>query len=195
MFQDVMCADMSAYALGQGVMCTDTSACALGVGTGAVCAVHVQEPVVHPQMLSYFKEPGHVVQDLCASHSPEGSEERKVRKEEEEMERTMAAAVKELKDLMEKQNGNLCLLSRDIESLRAVVLERTKTTNLTVTGLANEVRNLQNDVKDLQSRWDEFIEEEEQARTEYGKYFEEQERIKEQLREDRDRLLENWKRN
>ena len=30
----------------------------------------------------------------------------------------MAAAVEELKDLMEKQNGNLCLLSQDIESLR-----------------------------------------------------------------------------
>ena len=64
----------------------------------------------------------------------------------------MAAAVKELKDLMEKQNGNLCLVSQDIESLRTVVLEHTKTTNLTIAGLASEVRNLQNDVQELQSR-------------------------------------------
>ena len=54
----------------------------------------------------------------------------------------------------------------------------------------SEVRNLQNSVQELQDRWDEFIEEEEQARTEYAKYFEEQERIKQELRADRDRLLE-----
>ncbi|CAE7255113.1 unnamed protein product, partial [Symbiodinium sp. KB8] len=42
---------------------------------------------------------------------------------------------------------------------------------------------------ELQQRWTEFIEEEEVARTEYGKYFEEQEKYKQELRADRDRLL------
>ncbi|CAE7365513.1 unnamed protein product, partial [Symbiodinium sp. CCMP2456] len=44
--------------------------------------------------------------------------------------------------------------------------------------------------KELQGRGDEFIEEEEKAREEYAKYFDEQEKLKEELRQDRDRLLE-----
>ena len=99
MLQDRMSADTRSCALGQDVMCSDTSACALEVGTGTVCEAFVQGPLVHPQMLSLFK---------------------------------------------------------DLE---------------------------------LQQRWTEFIEEEEVARTEYGKYFEEQEKYKQELRADRDRLL------
>ena len=180
MWQDVMCADMSAYALGQDVMCTDTRAFALGVGT----ACEFQEPPAHPQMLSYFKELGHVAQDLCASHSPEGSEvegREAERKEEEEEERIMSAAVKEIKEVMERQNGNIALLSEDIDMLKKMILELTRTANETVADLATEVRNLQN-------RWDEFIAEEEEAREEYAMYFQEQEELKNHLLE-RDRRL------
>ena len=81
-------------------------------------------------------------------------------------------------------------MSEDIESLRSVVLEHTKVTEVAIKELVAEVRNLKDEVQDLQCRWNEFIEEEEAARTEYGKYFEEQERLKEELRADRDRLLE-----
>ena len=53
-----------------------------------------------------------------------------------------------------------------------------------------EIGNLKTEVQELQQRWSEFIEEEEAARIEYAKYFEEQEKYKQELREDRDRLLE-----
>ena len=77
------------------------------IGVGTVCEAFVQEPCVHPQMLSRFKDLGHVVQDLCASHSPEGTEaEEKKEEDSEEAQRTMATAVKELRAIMEKQDGN-----------------------------------------------------------------------------------------
>ena len=76
------------------------------------------------------------------------------------------------------------------QPLEAAVLEQSQLKALTVKELAVEVRDLQASVKELQSRWDEFIAEEEQARVEYAKYFEEQERLKEELKQDRDRLLE-----
>ena len=178
MWQDVMCADMSA-SLGQDVMCTDTRAFALGVGT----ACEFQEPPAHPQMLSYFKELGHVAQDLCASHShsPEGSEVEGREAERKEEERIMSAAVEEIKEVMERQNGNIALLSEDIDMLKKMILELTRTANETVADLATEVGNLQN-------RWDEFIAEEEEAREEYAMYFQEQEELKNHLLE-RDRRL------
>ena len=123
-----------------------------------------------------FKDLGHVVQKLCASHSPEGTEA----EEESEEAQTMATQIgKELKALMEKQAGNIALLSEEIEALRATIKE-----------LVVEIGNVRTEVQELQQRWNEFIEEEEVARTEYGKYFEEQEKLKQELREDRDRLLE-----
>ena len=70
MLQDRMSADTRSCALGQDVMCSDMSACALGLGTGTVCEAF-QEPCVHPQMLSLFKDLGQAVQELCASHSLE----------------------------------------------------------------------------------------------------------------------------
>ena len=150
------------------------SACALGVG--AVCEAFVQEPCVRPRMLSSFKDLGQVVQDLCASHSPEGTEA----EEDSEEARTMAAQVgKELKTLMEKQGINVSLLSEEIKDLKGTIKE-----------LMAEIGNLRSEVQELQQRWNEFIEEEEVARTEYGKYFEEQEKLKQDLRADRDRLLE-----
>ena len=77
-----------------------TPACALGLGVGTVCTCQSQEPPEHPQMYSLFNELGLVVQDLCASHSLEGSEE-----EEKEVERNMATTVKEIKALMERQDA------------------------------------------------------------------------------------------
>ena len=174
MWQDSMCSHMSACE--QDSMCSDMSACAVGVGTGTVCEAFAQEPCVHPQMLSLFKELGHVAQDLCASHSPEGTEA----EEDSEEARTMATQIgRELKALMEKQGGNICLLSEEIEALRATIKE-----------LVVELGNVRTEVQELQARWCEFIAEEEEARTEYAKYFEEQQRLKQELREDRDRLLE-----
>ncbi|OLP88807.1 hypothetical protein AK812_SmicGene29787 [Symbiodinium microadriaticum] len=127
-------------------------------------------------MLSSFKDLGQVVQDLCASHSPEGTEA----EEDSEEARTMAAQVgKELKTLMEKQGINVSLLSEEIKDLKGTIKE-----------LMAEIGNLRSEVQELQQRWNEFIEEEEVARTEYGKYFEEQEKLKQDLRADRDRLLE-----
>ncbi|CAE7517745.1 unnamed protein product, partial [Symbiodinium sp. KB8] len=95
--------------------------------------------------------------------------------------RIMSAAVKEIKEVMERQNGNIALLSEDIDMLKKMILELTRTANETVADLATEVRNLQN-------RWDEFIAEEEEAREEYAMYFQEQEELKNHLLE-RDRRL------
>ena len=104
-----MCGDMSACE--QDRMCTDTTACALGLGT--VCEACFQEPCVHPQMLSLFKDLGQVVQELCASHSPEGTEAGEASEEEAA---TMTAVVaKELKDLMEKQGLNIRMLAEQIQ--------------------------------------------------------------------------------
>ena len=94
----------------------------------------------------------------------------------------MSAAVKEINEVMERQNGNMALLSEDIDMLKQMILELTRTTNETVAALAAEVRN-------LQSRWDQFIAEEEQVREEYTKYFQEQADLKNHLLE-RDRKLE-----
>ncbi|CAE7880730.1 pqsA [Symbiodinium microadriaticum] len=99
-----------------------------------------------------------------------------------EEERKMSAAVKEINEVMERQNGNMALLSEDIDMLKQMILELTRTTNETVAALAAEVRN-------LQSRWDQFIAEEEQVREEYTKYFQEQADLKNHLLE-RDRKLE-----
>ena len=60
----------------------------------------------------------------------------------------------------------------------------------TMATMTAEVVNLKTEVQELQVKWNEFIEEEEAARIEYGKYFEEQEKLKQELRADRDRLLE-----
>ena len=175
MFQDRMSADTRSYALGQDVMCTDMSACALGVGT--VCEVFEQEPCVHPQMLSVFKDLGQVVQELCSSHSlGEGTEAG----ETSEGTAAMSAVVaKELKDLMEKQGLNIRMLAEQISELKGTMAQMTA-----------EVVNLKVEVQELQAKWNTFIEEEESARNEYAKYFEEQEKLKQELREDRDRLLE-----
>ena len=172
MFQDRMSADTSAYALGQDVMCTDMSACELGVGT--VCGTCCQEPLVHPQMLSLFKDLGQAVQELCASHSLEGTED-----SEEEAATMTAVVAKELKDLMEKQGLNIRMLAEQIKELKG-----------TVSTMTVELAAMRNSVQELQQRWSEFIEEEEAARNEYAKYFEEQEKYKQELRADRDRLLE-----
>ncbi|OLP88204.1 hypothetical protein AK812_SmicGene30497 [Symbiodinium microadriaticum] len=113
----------------------------------------LEEHRVHPQMLSLFKDLGQAVQELCASHSPEGTEA----EEDSEEARTMATQVgKELKTLMEKQGINIGLLSEEIKDLKGTIKE-----------LMVEIGNL---------------------RTEYGKYFdEEQEKLKQDLRADRDR--------
>ena len=173
LWQDSMCSDMSACE--QDRMCTDTTACALGVGT--VCEAFVQEPCVHPQMLSLFKDLGQAVQELCASHSPEGTVAGEASEEEGA---TMTAVVaKELKDLMEKQGLNIRMLAEQIKELKG-----------TVSTMTVELAQMRTSVQELQQRWSEFIEEEEAARVEYAKYFEEQEKLKQELREDRDRLLE-----
>ena len=62
---------------------------------------------------------------------------------------------KDLKALMEKQGGNICLLSQEIEALRGTIRE-----------LVEEIGNVRTEVQELQQRWTEFIEEEEVARTE-----------------------------
>ena len=172
LWQDSMCSDMSACE--QDRMCTDTTACALGLGT--VCEACFQEPCVHPQMLSVFKDLGQVVQELCASHSLEETEAG----EASEGTAAMSAVVaKELKDLMEKQGLNIRMLAEQISELKG-----------TMATMTAEVVNLKTEVQELQVKWNTFIEEEESARNEYAKYFEEQEKYKEELRADRDRLLE-----
>ena len=172
LWQDSMCSDMSACE--QDRMCTDTTAYALGLGT--VCEACFQEPCMHPQMLSMLKDLGQVVQELCASHSPEGTEAG----ETSEGTAAMSAIVaKELKDLMEKQGLNIRMLAEQISELKG-----------TMATMTAEVVNLKTEVQELQVKWNEFIEEEEAARIEYGKYFEEQEKLKQELRADRDRLLE-----
>ena len=172
LWQDSMCSDMSACE--QDRMCTDTAACALGLGT--VREACFQEPCVHPQMLSVFKDLGQVVQELCASHSLEGTEAG----EASEGTAAMSAVVaKELKDLMEKQGLNIRMLAEQISELKG-----------TMALMTTEVVNLKTEVQELQVKWNEFIEEEEAARIEYRKYFEEQEKLKQELRADRDRLLE-----
>ena len=170
LWQDSMCSDMSACE--QDRMCTDTTACALGLGT--VCEAFVQEPCVHPQMLSLFKDLGQAVQELCASHSLEGTEA-----SEEEAATMTAVVAKGLKDLMEKQGLNIRMLAEQIKELKG-----------TVSTMTAEIGNMRTEVQELQQRWSEFIEEEEAARQEYAKYFEEQEKYKQELRADRDRLLE-----
>ena len=157
----------------QDVMCSDTTACALGLGT--VCEAVAQEPCVHPQMLSLFKDLGQTVQELCASHSLEETGT----SEEEETATMTAVVAKELKDLMEKQGLNIRMLAEQIKELKG-----------TVTAMTVELAEMRTSVKELQQRWSEFIEEEEAARQEYAKYFEEQEKYKQELRADRDRLLE-----
>ena len=98
-------------------------------------------------MLSLFKDLGQAVQELCASHSPEGTEA----EEDSEEARTMATQVgKELKTLMEKQGINIGLLSEEIKDLKGTIKE-----------LMVEIGNLRSEVKELQQRWNEFIEEEE----------------------------------
>ena len=169
--QDSMCSDMSACE--QDRMCTDTTACALGLGT--VCEAFVQEPCVHPQMLSLFKDLGQTVQELCASHSLEETGT----SEEEEAATMTAVVAKELKDLMEKQGLNIRMLAEQIKELKG-----------TVGTMTAEVMNMKTHIQELQQRWSEFIEEEEAARQEYTKYFEEQEKYKQELRADRHRLLE-----
>ena len=171
-WQDRMCSDMSACE--QDRMCTDTSACALDLGT--VCEACFQEPFVHPQMLSVFKDLGQVVQELCSSHSLEGTEAG----EASEGTAAMSAVVaKELKDLMEKQGLNIRMLAEQISELKGTMAQMTA-----------EVVNLKTEVQELQVKWNTFIEEEQSARNEYAKYFEEQEKLKQELRADRDRLLE-----
>ena len=153
LWQDSMCSDMSACE--QDRMCTDTTACALGLGT--VCEACFQEPCVHPQMLSLFKDLGQVVQELCASHSPEGTEAGEASEEAAAM---SAVVAKELKDLMEKQGLNIRMLAEQIKELKG-----------TVTTMTAEIGNLKTEVQELQQRWSEFIEEEEAARIEYAKYW------------------------
>ena len=168
-----MCSDMSACE--QDRMCTDTTACALGVGT--VCEACLQEPFVHPQMLSVFKDLGQVVQELCASHSL--GEETEAGEASEGTAAMSAVVAKELKDLMEKQGLNIRMLAEQISELKGTMAQMTA-----------EVVNLKTEVQELQVKWNTFIEEEESARNEYAKYFEEQEKYKQELRADRDRLLE-----
>ena len=177
MWQDSMCSDMSACE--QDRMCTDMSACALGVGT--VCEAFVQEPFVRPQMSSLFRDLGHVVQELCSSHSPQEPESLEgTAGEDSEEEKTMATQIgRELKALMEKQTVEIGTLSADLKALRETVKE-----------LVVVIGNVKSEVQELQQKWNSFIEEEEAARLEYAKYFEEQEKYKQELREDRDRLLE-----
>ena len=175
MFQDLMSADTRSCALGQDVMCADMSACELGIGTvyGTCC----QEPCTHPQMLSVFKDLGQVVQELCASHSLEEGTEAG---EDQEQTAAMSAVVaKELKDLMEKNGLNVRMLAEQISELKGTMAQMTA-----------EVVNLKDEIQELKEKWDTFIEEEESARNEYAKYFEEQEKLKQELRADRDRLLE-----
>ncbi|OLP84798.1 Reticulocyte-binding protein 2-like a [Symbiodinium microadriaticum] len=125
-------------------------------------------------MLSLFKDLGQTVQELCASHSLEGTET------SEEGTAAMTAVVeKELKDLMEKQGLNIRMLTEQIKELKG-----------TVATMTAEIGSMKKEVMELQERWSEFIEEEEAARQEYAKYFEEQEKYKQELRADRDRLLE-----
>ena len=172
LWQDSMCSDMSACE--QDRMCTDTTSCALGLGT--VCEACCQEPCVHPQMLSVFKDLGQVVQELCASHSLEETEAG----EASEGTATMSAVVaKELKDLMGKQGLNIRMFAEQLKELTG-----------TVTTMTGEIVNLKTEVQELQVKWNTFIEEEESARNEYAKYFEEQEKLKQELRADRDPLLE-----
>ena len=175
MFPDRMSADTRSCALGQDVMCTDMSAYALGVGT--VCEAFEQEPCTHPQMLSVFKDLGQVVQELCASHSlGEGTEAGEDREETAAM---SAVVAKELKDLMEKNGLNIRMLAEQISELKGTMAQMTA-----------EVVNLKDEIQELQAKWNTFMEEEESARNEYAKYFEEQEKYKQELRADRDRLLE-----
>ena len=176
MFQDRMSADMSACALEQDVMCSDMRACELGVGT--VFEASVKEPFSHPQMLSVVKDLGQFVQEqLCASHSLEEGTEAG---EASEGKAAMSAVVaKELKDLMEKNGLNIRMLAEQIGELKGTMAQMTA-----------EVVNLKDEIQELKEKWDTFIEEEESARNEYAKYFEEQEKLKQELRADRDRLLE-----
>ena len=146
LWQDSMCSDMSACE--QDRMCTDMTACALGLGT--VCEAFVQEPCVHPQMLSLFKDLGQAVQELCTSHSLEGTEA-----SEEEAATMTAVVAKELKDLMEKQGLNIRMLAEQIKELKG-----------TVSTMTAEIGNMRTEVQELQQRWSEFIEEEEAARQE-----------------------------
>ncbi|CAE7820173.1 unnamed protein product [Symbiodinium sp. CCMP2456] len=164
---------------------------------GRKCKVNLyldsSEQFVHPQMFSYFKELGHLVQELCESHIPErnveGPEEEESGKESEEG-KEMAQAVKELKEIMAKQNECMQELKQDIAGMKEPVLQQSQLTALAIKELTKEVRDLQANFKELQGRWDEFIEEEEKAREEYAKYFEEQEKLKEEFRQERDRFLE-----
>ncbi|OLP77898.1 ABC transporter G family member 22 [Symbiodinium microadriaticum] len=127
-------------------------------------------------MLSLFKDLGQIVQELCASHSLEGTGTG----EEEEAATMTAVVAKELKDLMEKKQGlNIRMLAEQIKELKG-----------TVGTMTAEIGNMRTEIQELQQRWSEFIEEEEAARQEYAKYFEEQEKYKQELRADRDRLLE-----
>ncbi|CAE7312719.1 unnamed protein product [Symbiodinium sp. CCMP2456] len=144
-------------------------------------------------MFSYFKELGHLVQELCESHIPEGNaeglEEEESGKESEEG-REMAQSVKEIKEIMAKQTESIKELKQDIAGMKEPVLQQSQLTALAIKELTQEVRDLQANFKELQGRWDAFIEEEDKARGEYAKYFEEQERLKEVLMEERDRFLE-----
>ena len=129
MFQDYVCADMSACAL----------------GTGAVCEACLQEQFVHPQMFSYFKELGHLVQELCESHIPEGNAEgleEESGKEEEEG-REMAQSVKEIKEIMAKQTESIKELKQDIAGMKEPVLQQSQLTALAIKELTQEVRDLQ----------------------------------------------------
>ena len=128
-------------------------------------------------MLSVFKDLGQVVQELCASHSlGEGTE---AGKDSEETAAMSAVVAKELKDLMEKQGLNIRMLAEQISELKGTMAQMTA-----------EVVNLKDEIQELQEKWNTFMEEEESARNEYAKYFEEQEKYKQELRADRDRLLE-----
>ena len=124
-----------------------------------------------------FKDLGQVVQELCASHSLEEGTEAG---EDREQTAAMSAVVaKELKDLMEKNGLNVRMLAEQISELKGTMAQMTA-----------EVVNLKDEIQELKEKWDTFIEEEESARNEYAKYFEEQEKLKQELRADRDRLLE-----
>ncbi|OLP75365.1 hypothetical protein AK812_SmicGene44851 [Symbiodinium microadriaticum] len=163
-------------ALGQDVMCADMSADELGIGT--FCGTWCQELCTHPQMLSAVKDLGQFVQEqLCASHSLE--EETEAGEDQEQKAAMSAVVAKELKDLMEKNGLNVRMLAEQISELKGTMLQMTA-----------EVVNLKEEIEELKEKWNTFIEEEESARNEYAKYFEEQERLKQELRADRDRLLE-----
>ena len=139
MWQDSMCSDMSACE--QDRMCTDMSACALGVGT--VCEAFVQEPFVRPQMSSLFRDLGHVVQELCSSHSPQEPESLEgTAGEDSEEEKTMATQIgRELKALMEKQTVEIGTLSADVKALRETVKE-----------LVVVIGNVKSEVQELQQK-------------------------------------------